>query len=68
MITKTLDVKGMSCGHCVQAVETSVKELGGIQSVKVDLTSNKVTVSFDEAEVELAKIKEAVEEAGYEVQ
>jgi copper chaperone len=65
--TKTLDVKGMSCGHCVSAVESSVKELDGIETVNVDLSSNKVTVSFDETKVQLTEVKEAIEEAGYDV-
>ncbi|MBM7570564.1 copper chaperone CopZ [Aquibacillus albus] len=65
--TKTLDVKGMSCGHCVNAVESSVNELDGIETVNVDLSANKVTVSFDDSKVQLEKVKEAIEEAGYDV-
>lgn len=45
----TLNVQGMSCGHCVKAVETSVGALAGVQEVKVDLAEAKVTVAFDEA-------------------
>ncbi|MDC3418132.1 copper chaperone CopZ [Aquibacillus salsiterrae] len=65
--TKVIDVKGMSCGHCVSAVESSVKELEGIETVSVDLASNKVTVSFDDSKVQLTAVHEAIEEAGYEV-
>ncbi|MFC4766999.1 copper chaperone CopZ [Effusibacillus consociatus] len=65
--TKTLDVQGMSCSHCVNAIEKALNELQGVDSVDVDLNGNKVTVSFDEATVGLDKIKEAIEDAGYDV-
>ena len=60
----TLQVKGMSCQHCVQSVEKAVKEVGG--SAKVDLSSGSVTVEFDNG-VSLDKIKEAIEDQGYDV-
>lgn len=63
----TLNVQGMSCGHCVKAVEGGVGELQGINEVKVDLNAAKVTVTFDEAQVSVAAIKEAIEEQGYDV-
>ena len=35
----TLNVTGMSCGHCVKAVEQSVGKLEGIKGINVDLES-----------------------------
>ena len=63
----TLKVEGMSCGHCVKAVETGVGELNGIEAVKVNLDEAEVAVSFNDAQVSLAQIKEAIEEQGYDV-
>ncbi|MEH7413717.1 copper chaperone CopZ [Neobacillus drentensis] len=63
----TLNVQGMSCGHCVKAVESSVGALNGISSVKVDLKSAKVDVEFNNQEVSLNQIKEAIEDQGYDV-
>ncbi|WP_018131872.1 copper chaperone CopZ [Effusibacillus pohliae] len=65
--TTTLDVKGMSCSHCVQTIEKALGELQGVSAVYVDLNGNKVTVSFDDATVGLDKIKETIEDVGYEV-
>ncbi|QJC52675.1 copper chaperone CopZ [Paenibacillus albicereus] len=65
MKTETLQVKGMSCGHCVNSVESAVKEAGG--AAKVDLSAGKVTVEYDEAKLSLQSIKEAIEEQGYDV-
>ncbi|MDR4949294.1 copper chaperone CopZ [Neobacillus cucumis] len=63
----TLNVQGMSCGHCVKAVEGSVGALKGINSVKVDLKGAKVDVEFNNQEVSLEQIKETIEDQGYDV-
>lgn len=60
-----LKVEGMSCNHCVQAVEKTVKELGA--EGKVNLANKEVDVRFDESQVSLDAIKEAIEEQGYDV-
>ncbi|MFX3624969.1 MAG: copper chaperone CopZ [Ectobacillus sp.] len=67
METATLQVSGMSCGHCVKAVEGSVGELNGVQAVKVDLAAGTVTVEFDPNAVTLEQIKETIDEQGYDV-
>ncbi len=63
----TLNVEGMSCGHCVKSVEGSVGALSGVSSVKVDLENKKVDVEFNQAEVSLDKIKETIDDQGYDV-
>ncbi len=64
----TLNVSGMSCGHCVKSVEGSVGELAGVEQVKVDLENGQVTVSFDQEKVTLDKIKETIDDQGYDVE
>ena len=63
----TLQVQGMSCGHCVKTVETNVGGLDGVEQVKVYLESGKVDVSYEENKVSLNKIKETIDEQGYDV-
>jgi copper chaperone len=63
----TLTVKGMSCGHCVNAVETNVGQLPGVSNVKVYLNDGKVEVVYNPSEVTLEKIVETIDEQGYEV-
>ncbi|WP_276352159.1 copper chaperone CopZ [Cohnella caldifontis] len=65
MSTVTLKVEGMSCGHCVKAVEGAVGQLGA--SGKVDLNAGLVTVEYDESKVALEAIKEAIEDQGYDM-
>jgi copper chaperone len=64
----TLNVQGMSCGHCVKAVEGSVGELNGVSSVKVNLKANTVDVEYNNQEVTLDKIKETIDDQGYDVE
>lgn len=63
----TLNVSGMSCGHCVSSVEGSVGKLDGVEQVKVHLQSGKVDVSFDGDKVTIATIKETIDDQGYDV-
>lgn len=68
MQTVTLNVHGMSCGHCVKAVEGSVGVLEGVNEVKVKLDEALVEVAFNESKVSLDKIKETIEDQGYDVE
>ncbi|CAH0344272.1 copper chaperone CopZ [Bacillus sp. CECT 9360] len=63
----TLNVSGMTCGHCVKAVEGSVGKLEGVENVKVDLENGKVDVKFNANVATLDKIKETIDDQGYEV-
>jgi len=63
----TLNVEGMSCSHCVNAVTKAVTALEGVSGVNVDLEGKTVTVDYDADQVSLENIKEAIEEEGYDV-
>jgi copper chaperone len=63
-----LNVQGMSCGHCVKAIEGSLGQLEGINKVNVKLSEAQVEVSFNESQVSLEKMKETIEDQGYEVE
>jgi len=58
-------VQGMSCEHCVRAVENAVKSVAGVASIKVDLKTSKAEVEFDDTKATLDKIKKAATEEGY---
>ena len=61
-----LKVEGMSCNHCVNAIETNVGEVTGVSAVKVDLGKKEVEVAFDNAAT-LAQVKETIEDQGFDV-
>ena len=60
----TYTVPGMHCGNCTQAVTEEVAAVPGVESVDVDLESKLVTVVG--SALDDAKIRAAIEEAGYE--
>ncbi len=64
--TTTITVDGMTCGHCVASVQSEVSKIEGVTDVSVDLTSGQVTIVAD-ATPDAGALREAVEEAGYEV-
>ena len=68
MKKETLNITGMTCASCAKAVERSVKRLGNINSADVNLATEKLVVEFDESQVTLDEIKEAVKKAGYGVE
>ncbi|KGX89755.1 copper chaperone CopZ [Pontibacillus marinus] len=63
----TLDVRGMTCGHCEKAVKGALEELEGVQGVEVHLDSNRVDVTYDDVYVSKEQMKSAIEEQGYDV-
>jgi copper ion binding protein len=65
-MTKKIVIEGMSCGHCVKRVETALKEVCGIKSVKVNLKEKYADVELAH-NVENAKIIDAIDEVGYKV-
>ncbi|MFE7630648.1 heavy-metal-associated domain-containing protein [Kocuria sp. NPDC057446] len=65
----TVNVSGMTCGHCVRSVTEELAELEGVESVDVDLVAGGVSpvVVTSTRELTEDEVREAVEEAGYTV-
>lgn len=62
----TLDVRGMTCGHCEKAVKEALEQLEGLQGMEVNIGTGKV-VTYDDAQVTVKDMREAIEEQGYDV-
>ncbi len=67
MKSVTLNVEGMSCSHCVSAVIKAVSALAGVAAVDVDLSGKTVAVDYNDDQVSLESIRDAIEEEGYDV-
>jgi len=65
MIEKTLQIKGMSCGHCSARVEKVLNSIDGVEA-KVDLETNSAKLSLSK-EVSYETLKSSVDNIGYEV-
>lgn len=69
MTTTTINVTGMTCGHCVGAVREELGALPGVTDVAVELNAggdSPVTIT-SERDLDDVAISAAVDEAGYEV-
>ncbi len=64
MTTVTYSVPAISCGHCTHTIESEVGELQGVQSVKAEEATKKVTITFAEPASE-EKIKALLAEINY---
>lgn len=67
MKKETFAIEGMNCSSCAQTVEKAVQKLAGVKEASVNLATEKLTVSYNEKEVNEETISEAVQHAGYEV-
>ena len=65
MKKERFEVTGMTCSACSARVEKAVAKLAGTAEVSVNLLTNSMQLSYDEAKVSPAQIIEAVEKAGY---
>ena len=63
----TLKIEGMTCDHCKKAVDGALRNLHGVQEVKVDVAKGIADVTYNNSEVTADSMKEAVEEQGYDV-
>jgi P-type Cu+ transporter len=65
MADKLFTIQGMTCAACAKAVERVTRKLEGISEANVNLATEKLNVSFDEAKVSVADIQAVIEKAGY---
>ncbi len=62
---KKVEVKGMSCMHCVGSVEKALSAIDGVSDVKVSL--DDACATFEETSpVDEALIKETINKIGFE--
>ena len=66
IMRKLVKIKGMTCGHCSARVEKMLKGLEGVSDAVVDLEGENAIVNLS-APVADELIREAVDDAGYEV-
>jgi copper chaperone len=61
----TYSVPGISCAHCRVAIGGEVSEVAGVTAVDVDIDAKRVTVTG--AGFHDAAVRDAIDEAGYDV-
>lgn len=62
-----LQVPEVHCDDCKTSLETAVAGLDGVTGVTVLIADATMTVRYDDSVVELATIKQVIQERGYAV-
>ena len=65
MKKQNFKIEGMTCAACSARVEKVVNKLEGISSAVVNLTTERMSVEYDEQKLNIDDIGKAVERAGY---
>jgi copper chaperone len=60
-----LTIEGMSCAHCVNAVQTALRSTPGVKAASVEIGA--ADVDYDESAVSPQQLADAVSEEGYQV-
>jgi copper chaperone len=63
----TLKVPGVSCSHCEKSIKNALSGFVGVENTNVDLEKKIVTFDYDSSKASLEKIKEAIEDEGYDI-
>jgi len=66
MATTTIPVGGMSCQKCVASLTGVLSKLPGVEKAEVLLEPGQATVTYEPAQVSEARLREAVEDAGFD--
>ncbi len=65
MRQEKFDITGMTCSACSARVEKATRKLAGMGDVTVNLLTNSMKVTYDENQLSMEDIVQAVEKAGY---
>lgn len=66
IMTKTINIEGMMCMHCVNHVKTALEKIDGVVSADVNL-ENKCAVITLAKDVDTEVLNKAIIDAGYEI-
>ena len=62
-----MPIQGMTCASCVNHVAQGLEKVPGVAKVRVNLATEKATVTFDDGPVPLTTLVQAVQETGYDL-
>ncbi len=61
----TLTITGMTCGHCVAAVQKALAAVPGVESAEVTLSPPRAQISCDPSRTTVEMLTKATAEEGY---
>ena len=67
MQTIMMNINGMTCLGCVSSVKSVLDKIAGVNDADVSLENGQVTIQYDAEKTNVNQFKEAIMEAGFEV-
>lgn len=64
--TETIELPTLQCGMCKKTIESKMKKVEGLKSIKVNLDSLRATVEYDAEEVTIEQIEKKIAAIGYD--
>ena len=61
-----IKVGGMSCQGCVKSVTGALTAVPGVAAAEVSLERGEAKVAFDPAQVDVTRLRQAVDDAGFD--
>lgn len=62
-----MNINGMTCLGCVSSVKNVLERIAGVNGVDVSLENEQVTIQYDAEKTNVNQFKEAIMEAGFEI-
>lgn len=63
----TVNIQGMTCAACSSRIEKVVGKLSGVESISVNIATDKAKIVYDSQMIDFSQIKNAIEKIGYTV-
>ncbi len=66
-VTKIFKVEGMSCAGCARRIEENLHKTTGILYARVNIATEKATITYDSSKINTREIANLVENIGYKL-
>ncbi|MGB2854899.1 MAG: heavy metal-associated domain-containing protein, partial [Dehalococcoidia bacterium] len=60
-----IHITGMTCTTCAATIEKALFETPGVEQVNINFASEKASIEYDPAKVDLAKLEDTISQLGY---
>ena len=67
MASINLNVEGITCGGCEKSIRNALLEKSGVIDVQASHETGIVLIDFDDSQVQQQDLKQAIEDAGFDV-
>lgn len=68
MATAILNIPDISCEHCQRTITNALSPVEGVREVNVDIPTKQARVEYDEATVDVNRMKAILAEEDYPVE